>query len=58
MHLEEISSIDLQVLWSLWDHLERVDEHVPREEDVEVTKPQELRAVTEHGILKEKRVFC
>lgn len=57
MHLDlnEINLIDLQVLWSLWDHLECVHEHVPREGDVEVTKPKELSAMTKHGLLKEKR---
>lgn len=35
--------------------MERVDEHVAREGDVEVTEPQELRPVTEHGVLKKER---
>lgn len=52
VHMDAISLIDLQVLWSLWDDLERVYEHVPREGDVEVTKPQELRAMAKHGFLK------
>lgn len=47
--------IDLQVLWSLWDNLERVHQHIPREGDVEVTEPQELSAMAKHGILKTKR---
>lgn len=54
MQLDETNLIDLQVLWSLWDDSECVYEHVPREDDVEVTKPQELGAMAKHGILKRK----
>lgn len=50
MCLDGINLIDLQVLWPLWDHLECIYEHVPREGDVEVTKPQELSAMAKHGI--------
>lgn len=46
--------IDLQVLRPLWDHLERVHEHVPRERDVEVAEPQKLSPMAEHGGLKRK----
>lgn len=42
-------SVDPQILWSLWNGLERVYEHVPRESDVEVPKPQKLSAMTQHG---------
>lgn len=46
--------IDLKVLWSLWNHSECVYEHVPGKGNVEVTKPQELRSMAKHGILKTK----
>ena len=51
MHMDAISLIDLQILWSLCDDLECVYKHVPREGDVEVTKPQELSAMAKHGFL-------
>lgn len=50
------SLIDLQIPWCMWDALECVYEHVPRESDVEVTKPEELSAMAKHGVLKPERI--
>lgn len=41
----------------MWDDSERVYEHVPREGDVKVTKPQELSAMAKHGFLKAKKGY-
>lgn len=53
MHQDELL-IDLQVLWSPRNRLERVYEHVAGEGDVEVTEPQQLSAMAQHGSLKKK----
>ncbi len=55
MHLQEVNLKDLQVLWTLWNNLECVYEHVTREGDVEIPKPQELSTMAKHGVLKKKR---
>lgn len=55
MHFDVENLKDLQVFWSLWDDLECVYEHVTREGDIEVPKPQELSAMAKHGILKRKQ---
>jgi len=46
--------VDLEVPGSPRQHVERVDKHVAREEDVEVAEPQHLAHMAPHGRLTER----